>query len=132
MRRAAARKGDDSFVDRVLALDADRRGALTDVERLRAEKNALTQAIARSSDRAGEAARLRPQIADLDGRIAERSALLPVYDQRLEELLADVPNLPDPSVPDGAGPEDNVVVRVHGRPSAFEFEAKPHWEIGER
>jgi len=49
----------------------------------------------------------------------------------LNELLADVPNLPDPSVPDGDGPEDNIEVRRWGAQPAFEFAPKPHWETGE-
>ncbi|MGH7328790.1 MAG: serine--tRNA ligase, partial [Polyangiaceae bacterium] len=131
VRRAAARKGDASFVDRVLALDTERRGALTDVERLRAEKNALTQRISRAEDRAAEAQRLRPEIAALDQRIEEASARVPLVEQRLEELLADVPNLPDPSIPDGSGPEDNIEVRRWGTQTEFEFAPKAHYELGE-
>jgi seryl-tRNA synthetase len=49
----------------------------------------------------------------------------------LNELLADVPNLPDPSVPDGDGPEDNIEMRRWGAQPAFEFAPRPHWETGE-
>ena len=131
VRRAAARKGEASFVDRALAIDADLRKALTGVERLRAEKNALTQRISRAPDRAAEAAALKPEIAALDAKIGESSARVPILEQRLAELLADVPNLPDPSVPDGADAGANVPVRSGGTPRAFAFEPKPHWEVGE-
>lgn len=131
VRRAAARKGDASFVDRALAIDADLRKALTEVERVRADKNALTQRISRAADRAAEAAALKPEITALDAKIAAGSARVPVLEQRLAELLADIPNLPDPSVPDGADAEANVLVRSAGNPPAFAFDAKPHWEIGE-
>ncbi|MGH7661945.1 MAG: serine--tRNA ligase [Vulcanimicrobiaceae bacterium] len=131
VRRSAARKGDASFVDRVLALDAERRAALTDVERLRAEKNALTQRISHAEDRAAEAARLRPEIAALDQRIEQASGRAPEIEERLNELLADVPNLPDPSIPDGAGADNNIEVRRWGSHPAFDFAPKPHWEIGE-
>jgi seryl-tRNA synthetase len=56
---------------------------------------------------------------------------VPLVEQRLDELLADVPNLPDPSVPDGEGPDDNVEVRRWGTPPAFDFVPRPHWELGE-
>jgi seryl-tRNA synthetase len=49
----------------------------------------------------------------------------------LNELLADVPNLPDPSVPDGDGPEDNIEMRRWGAQPTFEFAPRPHWETGE-
>ncbi|MGA3036169.1 MAG: serine--tRNA ligase [Vulcanimicrobiaceae bacterium] len=131
VRRAAARKGDASFVDRVLTLDVERRAALTEAERLKAEKNGLTQQISRATDRAAEAARLKPEIAALDEQIVEANARVPLVEERLNELLADVPNLPDPSIPDGTGSDDNVEVRSWGKPADFAFEPKPHYELGE-
>lgn len=115
----------------MLTLDTERRAALTDAERLKAEKNALTQQIARAQDRAAEAGRLKPEIAALDVKIVEANGRVPLIEQRLSELLTDVPNIPDPSVPDGTGSDDNVMVRSWGKPADFSFEPKPHYELGE-
>jgi seryl-tRNA synthetase len=115
----------------VLTLDVERRAALTEAERLKAEKNGLTQQISRATDRAAEAARLKPEIAALDEQIVEANARVPLVEERLNELLADVPNLPDPSIPDGTGSDDNVEVRSWGKPADFAFEPKPHYELGE-
>ena len=132
VRRSAQRRGQDpGFVDRVLELDARKRQTLTAVETLKAEKNALTGAIKVASDRAAEAARLKPQIAELDGRIAQDSEALPGFDEAIDKLLSDVPNVLDDSVPDGTGEDQNVVVRTWGTPHTFDFTPKPHWEIGE-
>jgi len=132
VRRSAQRRGQDpGFVDRVLELDARKRQTLTAVETLKAEKNALTGAIKVASDRAAEAARLKPQIAELDGRIAQDSEALPGFDEAIDKLLSDVPNVLDDSVPDGTGEDENVVVRTWGTPRTFDFTPKPHWEIGE-
>jgi len=132
VRRSAQRRGQDpGFVDRVIELDARKRQTLTAVETLKAEKNALTGAIKVASDRAAEAARLKPQIAELDGRIARDSEALPGFDGAIDKLLSDVPNVLDDSVPDGTGEEQNVVVRTWGTPRSFDFTPKPHWEIGE-
>ncbi|MGH7714793.1 MAG: serine--tRNA ligase, partial [Vulcanimicrobiaceae bacterium] len=131
VRRAAARKGDAAFVDRALTLDVERRAALTDAERLKAEKNALTQQIARAQDRAAEAGRLKPEIAALDAKIAEANGRVPVLEERLSELLTDVPNIPDPSVPDGEGSDDNVEVRSWGKPPERGFQPRAHYELGE-
>jgi seryl-tRNA synthetase len=49
----------------------------------------------------------------------------------LEQRLAAIPNMPDPSIPDGKGEEQNQVVRTWGEEKAFAFTPKPHWEIGE-
>ena len=132
VRRSAQRRGQDpGFVDRVLELDARKRQTLTAVETLKAEKNALTGAIKVASDRAAEAARLKPQIAELDGRIAQDSEALPGFDEAIDKLLSDVPNVLDDSVPDGTSEDQNVVVRTWGTPRTFDFPPKPHWEIGE-
>ena len=132
VRRAAARRPNGAdFVDEVIALDARLRAARTSGEALKAEKNALTARISKSADRAAEAARLRPEIASLDARIVAANDAIPPLEAQIDEILASVPNLLDESVPDGAGEDDNVLVRVAGSPPAFAFDPKPHWEIGE-
>jgi seryl-tRNA synthetase len=130
-RSALRRRIDPSFVDRVLDIDERLRAAQTAVEALKAEKNALTAAISKAADRAAEAQRLRPQIAELDARAAEAGALLPALESERDAILADVPNILDDSVPDGSGEASNVAVRSSGTPPALPFAAKPHWEIGE-
>jgi seryl-tRNA synthetase len=132
VRRAAARRATGAgFVDDVLALDAQLRAARTTVEQRKAQKNALTAHIGGAADRAAEAQRLRPEIAALDAQIAAAADAMPALETQIDALLADVPNLLDDSVTDGAGEDDNVVVRDSGPPPDLPFAAKPHWEIGE-
>jgi seryl-tRNA synthetase len=132
VRESARRRGQDpAFVDRVLELDGAYRRALTAVEALKAEKNALTGTISRAADRAAAARELRPQIAALDAHIAEAAGEPPVIEAQMSVILSEVPNVLDPSVPAGAGSDDNVVARTWGEPRAFDFAPKPHWELGE-
>ena len=132
VRRAASRRpGGGAFVDEVLALDAELRGARTTSERLKSDKNALTAQISKSPDRAAEAQRLRPELAALDAAIAAAAASIPALEARIETLLGEVPNLLDESVPDGTGEEDNVELRDSGPPPEFGFAPKEHWELGE-
>jgi seryl-tRNA synthetase len=132
VRRSAERRGFGAgFVDEVVALDARLRAAKTAAEALKAEKNALTAAIAQAADRGAEAARLRPAIAALEERIAAGSAAVAPLESAIDALLADVPNVLDDSVPDGSGEDDNVLVRDSGPPPPLGFEPKPHWELGE-
>ena len=132
VRRAASRRpGGGAFVDEVLALDAELRGARTTSERLKSDKNALTAQISKSPDRAAEAQRLRPELAALDAAIAAAAASIPALETRIETLLGEVPNLLDESVPDGTGEEDNVELRDSGPPPEFGFAPKEHWELGE-
>jgi seryl-tRNA synthetase len=132
VRRAAARRpGGGAFVDEVLDLDGKLRAAITSAEQLKAEKNALTSQISKATDRAAEAQRLKPKIAELDPRIAAAGEQIPELEHQIERILSEVQNLLDDSVPDGAGENDNVVVRSSGPPPTFDFAPKQHWEIGE-
>jgi seryl-tRNA synthetase len=132
VRISARRRGQsDAFVDRVLDLDVQRRAAIAHVEALKAEKNALTASIAKAADRAAEAARRRPEIAALDARIVAGGAGLPAFDEQIDALLSEVPNVLDATVPDGSSELENAVVHAWGTPRAFDFTPKPHWELGE-
>ena len=133
VRRAAAKRGIGAeFVDRVLELDRERRAAITGVEALKAEKNALSAEIAKAADKKAAAARLRPQIAELDRRIDVAGAPLGAFDERIAAELSEIPNLLDDSVPDGSDEGANRLVRAWGDPPQFGFAPQPHWEIGER
>jgi len=132
VRSASRRRGIGAeFVDRVLALDRERRAALTTAETFKAEKNTLTAAIAKAADKAAAAAELRPRIAALDAQIAAAAAGTPALEEQIAAALAEVPNLLDPTVPDGSGEDQNVLVRGWGEPPRFSFAPKPHWEVGE-
>jgi seryl-tRNA synthetase len=132
VRIATARRGiGTGFIDRVRELDERLRTARTTAEALKADKNVLTATISKAADRAAEAARLRPEIAALDERIAAAGAEIPELERLINEQLAEVPNLLDPTVPDGSSEAENVVVRTWGAPPEFGFAPKPHWELGE-
>jgi seryl-tRNA synthetase len=132
VRIASRRRGiGTEFVDRVLDLDTRRRSSLTTAEQRKAEKNALSAGIGRAADKAAAAAELRPRIAALDAEIAAATTDLPAIQEAIDAALADVPNLLDPSVPDGSDENANREIRRWGAPPAFPFAPKPHWELGE-
>jgi seryl-tRNA synthetase len=138
VRRALARRGlDPSVVDELLRSDEEYRSALTTAERAKAEKNRLSAAISQAQDKATAARESRPQIEALSQEIAaaeERARALSSSDEAspFRSALEQLPNLIDDSVPDGADEASNREVRRVGTPRLFDFEAKPHWEIGER
>ncbi|MEE9398895.1 MAG: serine--tRNA ligase, partial [Dehalococcoidales bacterium] len=66
----------------------------------------------------------RAMIRDLEQEVKS-------METKLEELLLQVPNIPQPTVPIGKGDEDNVVVRTWGEPGSFDFKPAPHWKLGE-
>ncbi len=119
-------------LDAFRSLDAERRQAITAVERLKAERNQASEEIARRKKAGQDAAPLIARMKEVSETIRAEDQRIAEFDARLRDFLLRVPNLPHSSVPVGAGPEQNVEVRRWGRPPEFSFEPLPHWEVGER
>lgn len=138
VRLSLARRGaDPSIVDELLRCDEEYRSALTATERAKAEKNRLSASVGQADDKAAAAREVRPKIDALSLEIAaseERARALSTSGDSspLRAMLEQTPNLLDDSVPDGNDEASNVELRRWGTPRAFDFEAKPHWEIGEQ
>jgi seryl-tRNA synthetase len=134
VRRSLARRQlPVSVVDDFVALDADWRTAITAADSAKAQRNQISAEFAKAKGQSPEAlARLREQSVALGERIGSHEQAAAALDQRLNDLLANVPNLLADDVPDGADASANVEVRTSGPPPAPAFEPKPHWEIGER
>jgi seryl-tRNA synthetase len=127
VRDGARRKGETAPIDELLELDTAARTLRTTVEQARAEQRAASATMrgAPSDEQRAALTALKLRIQDDETRLAE-------LDQRVETLLLEIPNPPHDSVPDGGGPEDNVVARTWGAPQVFDFDPLPHYEIGER
>jgi seryl-tRNA synthetase len=123
------RRGIDPPISRVLELDKRRRELLTQVESRKAERNRVSKEIGRMKDEAERQERIAA-MRDLGQEIEALEAQLAQVEGQLHEELIQLPNLPDPSVPDGPDERANVVVKTVGQPTEFDFEPKPHWDLG--
>lgn len=138
VRRSHTRRGlDPAFVDDVLRLEEEYRSALTAAESAQAEKNRLSAEIGKAADKAAAARELRPKLDDLSARIEQlefrvRQLSPSERESPLHDILSQAHNLLDESVPDGSDESQNAVLRTHGEPPKFGFDALPHWELGER
>ncbi|MEM8875767.1 MAG: serine--tRNA ligase [Planctomycetota bacterium] len=123
-RRGVERKQMDVDVDALIALDADRREAQQKFESLRAEQNAASKKIGKASkeERPALIAEVGKMKEDVHAAEAEAKKL----DAEVTALLLTVPQPADDDVPDGAGEDDNVVVREEGEIRQFDFEPKDH------
>ncbi|NUQ69693.1 MAG: serine--tRNA ligase [Chthonomonadales bacterium] len=130
VREGLTRVGaDPSMVDQALALDGRRRELDTEAASLRAERNAGSKRIGGIKDPAERDA-YRAEMRALGDRIGEIEKALTGVEEDQRQLLLTIPNLPLPEVPYGVDDRENVVVRTVGEPRTFDFEPKPHWEIG--
>jgi len=115
-----------------LELDARRRSLLTEAEALRNRRNTVSEEIARLKRAGREAEDLIEEMRGVSRRIKELDEAIQAVEERLAQEMLVLPNLPHPSVPDGSGEEDNLVVRVWGEARSLAFEPRPHWEVAER
>lgn len=119
-----------SSLDRLTALDERRRQLIPLVETLKHERKQIGEQIARAKREGRDAADLLAESRDRAEKVKTLDGQLAEVQTDLDALLLRVPNVPHPSVPKGAGPDDNEEVRRNGEPTEFAFTPKPHWEIG--
>jgi len=130
VKAALERRGAGAAVDELLELDRRRRELLPQVEDRRAQKKRVSEQVARAKREGADAEEAMAESGRLSEEIKSLEQELAVVDERIQELLATLPNLPDPSAPDGDSEEDAVVLRVVGDPPEFGFEPRDHLEIG--
>jgi seryl-tRNA synthetase len=116
-------------VERVLALDEQRRALIQEVEGLKAERNAVSKEIGRMKEAAGRQAKIDAMRA-VGERIEALDEQLRQVEAQLNEVMAGIPNLPDPRTPYGKDERENVVIKTVGELPKFDFEPKAHWDLG--
>jgi seryl-tRNA synthetase len=124
-------RGQEMNLERFIALDAKRRDVIQEVEGLRSERNTVSKQIGQKKKTGEDAAELIARMTDVSSRIKELDEGLAQTDEELQAILMTIPNIPHASVVRGTCAEDNPVVRVWGEKPPFQFEPRPHWEIGE-
>jgi seryl-tRNA synthetase len=130
LRAALANRRDDpEIVDRLLSLDERWRELLAQLEELRAERNRVSREIGRMKGTAEREARIA-EMRDVGERIAGLEDQVRQVEAEREDLLLNVPNVPQPSVPLGPDEGHNVVVREWGQPRDLDFEPVAHWDLG--
>ena len=132
LREALEKRGETAEVDRLISLDVEHRRLLAESERLKAERNATSKEIGRligaGEEKAAEG--LKAEMRKVSDRIKELDEQGTALKETLDSRLLEVPNPPHPSVPAGEATA-NRIVRTWGEPRTFDFEPRPHWEVGE-
>jgi seryl-tRNA synthetase len=129
-RAALARRGDAAALDDLLRLDERRRELLPEVEERRARQNRASDRIAAAKRSGEDAERLIGEMREVSGELKQLEGELSEVESQREELLATIPNLPDPEAPDGETEEDAVPLREVGERPEFDFEVRDHLELG--
>jgi seryl-tRNA synthetase len=123
------RQMDPSPVDQVLSLDEKRRELIQSVEEMRSERNAVSKEISKMKDKDERQAKI-DAMRELGDKIDSVDAELSQVEADLQSLVSEMPNIPDPEVPIGVDDNDNIVLRTEGEKPEYDFEPKPHWDLG--
>jgi seryl-tRNA synthetase len=127
-QRLAGRGGED-LLDQFHEVDANRRAAVTEIEGLKAQRNEFSAQVARAKREGGDAEQAILESRQIGEKIKSLEDNVNELDDRLQQVLSGIPNLPHPDVPRGADASANIEVRRVGETPSFDFEPKPHWDV---
>ena len=125
---ALKKRGYDVDFSEFLALDAKRREIITDVEKLKAERNAVSRDIPNIKKAGGDASELLNKMKTVSDAIKSLDDMQRDVEAKIHEFVSALPNLPDPDIASG-GKENNEVVSVFGEKPAFDFKPRDHVDL---
>ena len=120
----------DKEIDRIVEIDRRRRELSGRADAMKAEQNAASKKIPQMKKTGADIGPVMARMKELAEQIKECDRQLSELEETQRSLMLAVPNIPHESVPQGKDDSENVEVRRWGQPRDFEFEAKPHWDIG--
>jgi len=121
----------DLDLESFLGLDEERRQILREVEELKRRRNIASDGIAQMKQARHDATSQIEEMREVSQRIKNLDQQLAAVQEKLDEILLLIPNMPHPSVAVGKDEHDNPVVKVWGQPPEFDFQPKPHWDVAE-
>jgi seryl-tRNA synthetase len=129
VKAGAKKKRIQVDVDRLLDVDRQRRGLITKIEQLRAQRNLKSRKV--SSLPPSEREALLAETRGISEQLRHSETALAPLEAEFEHLMLQVPNVPAADVPEGLSDADNVEIRRWGEPPTFSFNPRDHVELGE-
>lgn len=131
VKEAVLSRGQGDYgIDQILALDEKRRKILTEVEQKKNKQNQDSKAIPQKKKEGKNTDELMQEMKVLSEEIKKLDVEVSTLEEQIQQVLLNIPNTPNGTVPIGKSDNDNVEIRKHGTLRNFDFEYKPHWEIG--
>ena len=131
IKKAMNRRGEKEFnLDEVVELDDKRKELLKEVEVLKNKMNVESKKIPQLIKEGKDVDAAKAQLKELSDKIKAIDEQVRTVEGEMEYNLMRIPNVPHPDVPQGTTDEDNVEIRQWGETPKFDFDFKPHWEIG--
>jgi seryl-tRNA synthetase len=131
-RLATRGGGDEARIAELATLDEQRRKLVGEGDNLKAERNKVSKEIGALKSKGQDAGAQMAAMKQVGERIASLDAEVAGLDEKLQQILLMIPNLPHEGVAVGKDATDNPEVRRWGEAPKFAFQPKPHWDIGEQ
>lgn len=128
VRIALLKRMDQVDFTELLDWDRQKKALIGDMEKLRAQRNKTSSKIARMDKKSDEARKLMAEMKTVSAEIKELETGISERDQKINDFLVALPNIPDQDVPAG-GKENNVKIKEWGEKPVFDFEPKDHVEL---
>ena len=129
-RLATRQKDFSAEIDKLLALDVERRTLIADTEAKKAEQNKISKSIPMLKKEGKDTAPIFAEMKALSDTVKAETEKIAAIDTEMENILLSIPNVPNAQVPIGKDDKENAEIRRWSTPREFNFEAKPHWDLG--
>jgi len=131
VKEAVKKRGQGDYdIHQVIELDQERRDLLSEVEQMKNKQNVVSKEIPKLKKEGKDASSLLAEMKELSSDIKELDEKVRDIETRIKDMLLSIPNTPNETVPVGATDQDNLEVKKWGSPQGFDYENKPHWDIG--
>ena len=130
VQKALEARGQSADLDAFKTCDDERRAILQELEALRHQRNVVSDQIAEMKKAGDNADSVVAKMREVSSKIKALDKVLAGTQETLERILLGMPNIPHPSVPVGKDETDNPIIKTVGDPPVFDFEPKPHWDVG--
>jgi len=111
--------------------DIGRRTVLSEIEELRHKRNVVSDQIATMKKEGLDSEEFVLEMRDVSKKIKQLDRSLSEYEEKINAILLEIPNIPHQSVPIGKDESDNSIIKTEGQVPEFDFEPLPHWTLGE-
>lgn len=131
IRQAIKNRGEDINLEEIIELDKQRRLSITKVQNLKKERNEISEKVGKLKHRGKNPQELMQKAKDISAKIKESEKEQRGIEDKFEQAVQWIPNIPHESVPIGKSSAQNQFIRGLKKPPKLDFNALPHWEIAE-
>lgn len=130
VEKALSTRNEDFDLSKFKDIDEKRRELLGEVEQLKAEQNVVSKQVPIMKSEGKDVTPVLEEMKKLSDKIKDLTTSVSLVEKELNNFMLTLPNIPNTTVPTGSTDEDNIEIRKFSEPTKFDFEPKPHWDLG--